>query len=295
MTSPQVITAVPTAFHDDGAVDLPSSRRVIEHVLDGGVDGVFVNGTTAEFVALSRDERRQLMVAALDVAGADRVIVHVGASSPYEVRLLAADAREIGVRRMSVLTPFYLSASLAGVARQIEAVAAEPYEELFLYLFPDRTGVDIPATHAAGLIEAHDLAGAKVSIPGTAYVRELVESLPAGRRVLSGNDGLIPELAEVGGAGVVSGVSSALPRPFVQLARAVAAGDAEAVGHLAPSARGLVSLLGPSIYALKLSLVHQGIFAGAACRMAIDAPRLEECREIERVSRRASSSLTSAT
>ena len=282
MTDPVVITAVPTAFSADGSLDVAATTRIVEHALDGGVDGVFVNGTTGEFTALDRDERRAVVHAAVAAAGAERVVAHVGAASPYEVGLLARDARAAGVARFSVLTPFYLPATFVGVSQQITAVDKQPGDEVYLYLFPDRTGIHLSPAQAARLIEEFDLTGAKVSIAGTDYVRELAGLVSGGRRILSGNDGLIREVARDGGHGVVSGVSSAVPRPFVAQAAALRRGDATEADRLAPVVETVVRLLGPSIAALKLALVEQGVIDSAACRMAIDAPDPRTADEIRR-------------
>lgn len=282
MNVPALITAAPTAFFEDGALDIASTSRILEHALAGGVDGIFVNGTTGEFTALDREERSAVVRAAVQVAGPERVIAHVGAASPYEVQLLTEDAREAGVSRFSVLTPFYLPATRDGVARQVEAVGKQPDDEVYLYLFPDRTGVHLSPAEAAALIDEFDLTGAKISIAGTGFIGDLARAASPQRRLFSGNDGLIREVAAVGGKGVVSGVSSAVPAPFVAQARAVGAGDADAADRLAPAIAELVGLLGPSIAALKLALLAQGVIATPRCRMAIDAPAAATAGEIRR-------------
>lgn len=273
MTHPFVITAAVTAFTDTGALDLESSRRIFAHAIEGGVDALFVNGTTGEFPSLSVPERRLLLETALEVCQPEQIVAHVGAASPHEVALLTADALELGVQRLSVLTPFYLAADLDGVRRQITAAQALSSEaRIFLYLFPDRTGVQMAPEQAASLIEEFDLAGAKISIAGTDYLRDLVAAMGSSRTVLSGNDGLLPQVLAVGGDGIVSGVSSAIPAPFVAQAAAIAAGDAEAERAAATDVARLVPVLGPSIAALKVALVQQGVVDSAYCRMAIPAP-----------------------
>lgn len=273
MSKPLIITAAVTAFTESGALDLDSSRRIFVHAINGGVDALFVNGTTGEFPALSVPERRVLLETALQVCPPEQIVAHVGAASPHEVSLLTSDALELGVTRLSVLTPFYLAADLDGVRRQITAAQSLSSDaRIFLYLFPDRTGVHLDPVQAAALIEEYNLAGAKISIAGTDYLQRLVEALPTPRTVLSGNDGLLPEVLAAGGNGIVSGVSSAVPAPFVSLAAAIHDGDAEAQREAAADVARLVPVLGPSIAALKVALVQQGVITSAFCRMAIPAP-----------------------
>jgi len=272
MSRPLVYSAIPTAFSPTGAVDLAATTRVFTHALAGGVDALFVNGTTAEFPSLTLTERGDILTAAVDAAGADRVVAHVGAPSPYQTRLLTRDALALGVTKLSVLTPFYMPSTLDGVREQIAAVTSlAESRDVFLYLFPDRTGVEIRPEEAAALIEEFDLAGAKISIAGVEYLQGVVDALHTERMVLSGNDGLLREVVAAGGAGVVSGVSSSVPGPFTALADAVGRGDAAAQEAAAAAVAAVVPVLGPSIAALKESLVLQGLIGGASCRMAIDA------------------------
>ncbi|GAB2746636.1 dihydrodipicolinate synthase family protein [Sinomonas soli] len=285
MQSPLLISAPPTAFGARGEIDFASTARIFEHTLDGGVDAMFVNGTTGEFAALDRAERRQLLELAVGVAGPARVIAHVGSASPFEARLLALDACELGIGRLSVLTPFYMPASLDGIRRQIGSVReAAPEEQLFLYLFPDRTGVEVAPETAASLLEEFDLAGAKLSIAGTDYLAAVAASPSSqSRTVLSGNDGLMREVLAAGGGGVVSGISASVPAPFARLKQAIAQGDAEAADQWAEKVNSIVPVLGPSISALKLSLHLQGVIDSPMCRMAIDDPSSELAARVRTV------------
>lgn len=269
----RIITAVPTAFHNDGRLDLAGNARVFQHALQGGVDALFVNGTTAEFPALTREERAELIRTAVHEAGPDRVIAHVGGASTYEAVGVARDALQAGAHTLAALTPFYLPASAAALRDYFSAVREESGDaHLFLYLFPDRTGVHVDAQEAALLVRELGFVGVKVSMPGLGFVKELLPLLPEGVEVYSGNDGLLATVARLGGAGVVSGVSSALPTPFVKLAEAVASGDRDAEKTTQELVDAAVAVLGPSIAALKLGLVEQGVIESAAVRMAIEAP-----------------------
>jgi 4-hydroxy-tetrahydrodipicolinate synthase len=269
---PALVTAPPTAFAPDGSLDIASTARIFGHAIAGGVDALLVNGTTGEFAALSREERRSTLAAALNEAGSERVIAHVGAASPFETGLLTEDALGLGSTRLSVLTPFYMPASVDGIQAQISAVREVAGDaELFLYLFPDRTGVHITPDEAASLIEENDLAGVKISIAGTDYLRQVVNALSTPRAVLSGNDGLLREVLAAGGTGIVSGVSSSMPAPFARLVEAIR-GNSNEVGEVAEIVNGIVPILGPSISGLKISLQRQGVIDSARCRMAIDTP-----------------------
>ncbi|MFV0428389.1 MAG: dihydrodipicolinate synthase family protein [Arachnia sp.] len=271
MNRPIVYSATPTAFNADGSLDLTSTRHIFEHAMDGGVDALFVNGTTGEFVALDRAERAAVVQCAVDIAGPDRVIAHVGAATPHEAVRFTTDATEAGVTRLSVLTPYYMPISPAGVEAQVAAVvSAAPEARVFLYLFPDRTGVRIDPAQAVRIVETYRLAGIKISIPGVAYLGEVAAGLTSPRLVLSGNDGLLPQVLAQGGSGIVSGVSSAVPAPFAAAAAAIADARSDDAAHWQGIIERTVPVLGPSIRALKHCLAAQGIIADAMCRVPID-------------------------
>ncbi|MCU1558759.1 MAG: dapA [Microbacteriaceae bacterium] len=273
MSRPIVISAIPSAFHPDGSLDLEGTGRIIRHALDGGVDSVFVNGTTGEFPALNRDERSRIVAAAVDIAGTDRVIAHIGGSSAWEAVAFTKDAVGHGATSLAAITPFYLPASESAVHEYFAAIReAAPAAKLYAYLFPDRTAVHLSADEAARLVFDFELSGVKVSIPGIDFVSELVEVLPEGPQVFSGNDGLLASVHGAGGAGVVSGVSSAMPWSFVAMADAVDRRDAKAQSEIQTSIDIAVATLGPSIAGLKKAIQLQGVIDSAGCRMAIDPP-----------------------
>ena len=276
LNRPVIISAIPTAFHADGSLDLPGCAAIIRHALEGGADAVFVNGTTGEFPSLDREERASIIKTAISNAGAERVIAHIGASSAWEAKRYAVDALEQGVTSFAAITPFYFPASATAVHEYFAEIAqATSGTKLYAYLFPDRTSVHLTPAEAAKIITEIGLSGAKVSIPGVDYISQLIGILPDDLDVYSGNDGLISSVHKAGGAGVVSGVSSTFPHPFVDMAKAIGAGDSGEVQRLQPVVDDAVATVGPSIASLKHALALQGVIEHDGCRMALDPPNDE--------------------
>src|SRR5690625_4180704 len=120
-----IITAAPLSFHSSGALDLTGTRAILEYVAASGVQGALVLGTTGEFPALSIEERNAVAALAVEVLGDQRVIVHVGAASRFEVSQLIAGARAAGAREIAVLTPYYLPAPPEEVYQFFREVVAE--------------------------------------------------------------------------------------------------------------------------------------------------------------------------
>ncbi|CAN5493207.1 4-hydroxy-tetrahydrodipicolinate synthase [soil metagenome] len=243
----------------------------MEHAIDGGVDSLFLAGTTAEFPALTVDEVTAIVKAGLDLVGPERVIAHVGGASARQAQELTRRVVDLGVTALAAITPYYLPASPAAVLEYFTAVRETAADaKLYAYLFPDRTGVHLDSDETAALVEALDLEGIKLSGLDTDFVAQSVLKLSDRRQVYSGSDGSISRVFSVGGAGVVSGVSSAFPLVFRHLADALEAGDAAGEHASQAEVDRAVALVGPSIRALKTALVALGVISSEECRMALD-------------------------
>ena len=218
MPAPVVFSAVPTLFGASGELD-PDANRALYKLVAGLVDGLFVAGTTGEFPALEDAERLALFEMALAEAGPDRVIAHIGAPDARHASRLAQAAAALGAERIAAITPYYLPArpdELATHYRRIRDAAPGP--ELYAYIFPERTGLPVPPPLFAQVAEAAGLAGAKVSGSASADLADYVAAAP-GVAIFSGNDANPAATMRAGGAGVISGRSSAYPEVYAALRR----------------------------------------------------------------------------
>ncbi len=258
--APVVFSAVPTLFGASGELD-PDANRALYKLVAGLVDGLFVAGTTGEFPALEDSERLALFELALAEAGPDRVIAHVGAPDARHASRLAQGAAALGAERIAAITPYYLPArpdELTTHYRRIRDAAPGP--ELYAYIFPERTGLPVPPPLFAQVAEAAGLAGAKVSGSASADLADYVAATP-GLRIFSGNDANPAATMRAGGAGVISGRSSAYPEVYAALGK-----DPAEQGRL-----DRIVALGASIGRIKHALGVRGL-AGTAARMTVDPP-----------------------
>lgn len=278
---PFVISATPTPFLADGALDLPSARRLFAALTESDIDAWFVAGSTGEFPALQDDERIALFRAAVEIGGPERVIAHVGAASAWQAARLVRSAVALGVRRFAAVTPFYLHATASEVEAALTTiVAAADGLPLFLYLIPHLTGTVLSPEEAAVLVRRFALAGLKLSIPGTAFLAAVRALVPSATELLSGEDGLLEEVVAAGGQGIVSGVSSACPDVFTEWAAALAADDGDGRAAARVRAERAIAAIAPRISHAKVALEARGIFTTATCRMAIAQPDATQRQEI---------------
>jgi len=262
--APVVYSAVPTLFGPDGETD-PGANRALYRLLAGLVDGMLVAGTTGEFPSLEDAERLSLFELALAEAGPDRVIAHIGAPDARHAIRLARAAVALGATRIAAITPYYLPArpdELTGHYRRIRE--AVPGPELYAYIFPERTGLAVAPSLFAEVAQAAGLAGAKISGSASADLAGYVAAAP-GLRIFSGNDANPWATMRAGGAGVISGRSSAYPEVYAALRRDP--GGQEQLDRIVA--------LGASIGRIKHALHVRGLVGSAAGRMTIDPPEQE--------------------
>ena len=266
-----VLAAVPTPFTADGSLDHAGARRLFEFVA-GHVDGLFVAGTTGEFPALDVDERLALVETALEVAGPDRVIAHIGAPDAYWATRLAREAVLLGATRIAAITPYYLAPSPAEVTSYYVRIReAAPAAGLYAYIFPERTGLTVAPQQFCELADDAGLAGAKFSGAAARNVAACAAARP-GLRIFSGDDSDLAATLRDGGAGVISARSAAYPEVFAGLSAALAAGP-DGAGEAAARQADVsaIAALGASIGLVKTALRARG-FGPMTARMPVAEP-----------------------
>ncbi len=140
----RLLTAMATAFKDDGSVDLEGTARIARHLVDHGHDGVVVSGTTGESPTTTVPEDGEILAAVKDAVG-DRasVVAGVGTNSTAHSVELAQQAEKIGADGLLLVTPYYNKPSQAGVLHHFRSVAEATDVPVMLYDVPGRTGTTI--------------------------------------------------------------------------------------------------------------------------------------------------------
>jgi 4-hydroxy-tetrahydrodipicolinate synthase len=139
-----MLTAMATAFTDDGAVDLDATAAIAHHLVEHGHDGVVVSGTTGESPTTSVAETGDILRAVKDAVGdRARVVAGVGSNATSHSIELARQAEKLGADALLVVTPYYSKPSQEGILHHFQQVAAATGTPVVLYDVPGRTGTAI--------------------------------------------------------------------------------------------------------------------------------------------------------
>ena len=218
--------ALATPFTPAGAVDLPAFKRLVKHVVHGGVDFLVVLGSTGEAATLNDSERDALIIACRDMANGKPVVVGAGSSSTAQAASWSARAQNLGAEGVLVVTPPYNKPTVAGLVAHYQAVAdAAPGLPIIVYNVPGRTGQNLLPSTLARLWENPQVVAVKESSGNLGQIVEEVSSLPPGKILLAGDDNLaLPSIA-AGAKGLVSVLGNLLPRETKALVEAALSGN----------------------------------------------------------------------
>lgn len=265
-----VTPAMATPLAADGVrVNTAVLPTLVDFLVGKGVKGLFVGGTTGEGILLDAAERMRLHEAALTAAaGRVPVLLHVGANRMDTAVTLTQHAAQIGADAIVAITPTFYGMDDDSLADYFHAVAAAaPETPLLLYDIPHMAinGVS-PALLARLGRELPTLAGVKSSRPDAQMVRQLIAAAPERALVLAGNERIALGLLAMGADGLISGLSTAVPEPFVALTRAVGQGKLAAARQAHQTINRLLDQIAglPRIGAIKRILAERGVPVGAA-------------------------------
>jgi 4-hydroxy-tetrahydrodipicolinate synthase len=237
-----ILTAMVTPFDGDLAVDHARLAELAAHLLDNGSDGLVVAGTTGESPTLSDAEKLAMFRTVVDAVG-DRAAVVAGTGSndtAHSVALTRA-AEGCGVHAVLVVTPYYNKPPERGLIAHFRAVAAATSLPVIVYNIPGRCVVNLSPEALAELATVDNIVAVKQADPDLQNTRRLRDLCDL--EVYAGNDDMLLDVLEMGGAGGICVASHLVGRQFADMARLVRAGEHEKARILDESLRELYRVL----------------------------------------------------
>jgi 4-hydroxy-tetrahydrodipicolinate synthase len=230
-----VITAMITPLTHGGTLDGSGLERLVDHLISGGVHGLFILGTTGEGPALPNSLRMEVIrETCQQVAGRIPVIVGVTETVLEEAVELAARAKELGAQAVVTSAPYYYSASQAELLSYLEKLAAAAPLPVFLYNAPSNTHHTFKPSTVREAADIPNIVGLKDSSGDMIYfhcVRESVRHRP-NFTLLVGPEELMAEAVLLGGHGGMCAGSNIWPRLYVNLYNAAVASDLNTIRQL---------------------------------------------------------------
>jgi 4-hydroxy-tetrahydrodipicolinate synthase len=225
------IVALVTPFHEDGSVDYPTLRKLIDWHIAEGTDCIGVVGTTGESPTVSVEEHCEIIRVSVEQAkthGAKRVPIMAGcgANSTKEAIELAKFAKNVGADCQLQVVPYYNKPTQEGQYQHFKAIAEATGDlPLVLYNVPGRSVADMQHDTVMRLAQVPGIVGIKEATGNIERAQWLIKDAPKGFAVYSGDDGTAVALMLCGGQGNVSVTANVAPRLMHELCVAAIAGD----------------------------------------------------------------------
>lgn len=230
-----IVPPMITPLLDRDKLDVEGMERLIEHILGGGVHGLFILGTTGNGPGLSYRLRSELIERACkQVAGRIPILVGITDTSFVESVNVANKAKEYGAQALVLAHPYYLPAAQPEILEYLEHLASELPLPLFLYNMPSCTKLTFEPATVRAAADIPGIAGLKDSSANMVYFHKLQTVLKdkPDFSLLVGPEELLGETVLLGGHGGVAGGANIHPKLYVDLYNAAFAKDIEKVNEL---------------------------------------------------------------
>ena len=171
------LTPAITLFNEDGSLDLESQERLFNNLIDQGVDGILVEGSSSEFFAMPMDQRREMAKFAIETVN-HRVKLIIGTSHMVadEIVNFSNFCLDAGADAVMILPPYYFHFGAAALLQYYDRLAQQIHGDIYIYNFPDNTGYTIPPETVLALAKIHpNIVGMKDTVAGMDHTRELIK------------------------------------------------------------------------------------------------------------------------
>jgi len=234
------LVAIVSPMFEDGRLDIPSLKTLIDYHIDQGTDGIVIVGTTGESPTVDFDEHCLLIQTAVtQVNGRVPVIAGTGANSTKEAIVLTQKAKELGADACLLVAPYYNKPTQEGLYQHFKAVADAVNIPQILYNVPGRTGCDISNDTVLRLATHANIVGIKDATGGVERGTDLLLRAPKEFAIYSGDDATALSLMLLGGHGVISVTANVAPKLMHQMCVSALAGDVKVAREINAKLFGL--------------------------------------------------------
>ncbi|QDH78245.1 dihydrodipicolinate synthase family protein [Echinicola soli] len=244
-----IVPPMITPLVDDNQLDVPGLERLINHIIAGGVHGLFILGTTGESTSLSYEIRHELVKRTCEMV--DRrvpVLVGITDTAATESLRLAETAANAGAAAVVAAPPYYFSLGQPELIEYYEYLVERLALPLFLYNMPSHTKIVIEPATVKTLSQYDNIVGLKDSSANNAYFNKVMTKMNdrPDFSLFVGPEEIMAESVLLGAHGGVNGGANMFPKLYVKLFEAAESGDMETVKKL----HGIVMQISTKMYSL---------------------------------------------
>lgn len=220
------LVALITPMNQDGSINYEQLHDLIDWHIENGTDGIVAVGTTGESATLPVEEHLAVIEATVKhVNKRVPVIAGTGANNTVEAIALSKAAEQAGADYTLSVVPYYNKPSQEGIYQHFKAIAEATSIPMVIYNVPGRTVVSMSNDTILRLAEIPNIVGVKEASGKIGSNIELINSVPEGFAVLSGDDPTGLPFMLCGGHGVVTVAANVAPKLFADMCRAALEGD----------------------------------------------------------------------
>ncbi|MBD2716904.1 4-hydroxy-tetrahydrodipicolinate synthase [Microvirga sp. STR05] len=217
----------------DHAVDYAALRRLLDFVIEGGVEYLVINGTTAESPTITTAEKAEILrVVKEHVAGRVPLVYGIGGNDTAGTEATIHSTDLSGVTAILSASPYYNKPSQRGIIAHYERLADASPLPIILYNVPGRTASNLTAATTLHLAQHPNIIGIKEASGNLEQCQQIAAAKPADFLLISGDDMMTTSLVSFGAVGVISVLANVFPRPFSDMVRHALAGKFQEASKL---------------------------------------------------------------
>ena len=284
-----VITPVVTILDENKAIDFEGNTRVIEYLIEGGVDGLLILGSIGEFFAIALLEKEAYVKHVIKVVdGRVPVLVGTGGTQVDDVISFSKFAVKAGADAVLIVSPYYFMLDDESLYRYYAQIAGEITTPIMLYNFPERTGHDLSPNLIRRLaLDFKHIVGVKDTVDNISHTRGIIQTVKPMREdfcIFTGFDEYFVPNLMAGGDGLIGGISNFYPSLFRDLYLAYQQGDMQTVLACQTKVSGLMQVYAqtkPFVSAIKMAVKLAGVNIVAEVKAPGAMANEEETRAID--------------
>lgn len=257
----RMIPAMVTPFDENLELDLNRVEQLVDRLIVQGSDALVINGTTGESPTVFYPQKMELFKTAVAAAsGRVPIIANVGDNCTADTVSFARDVQKLGVDAFMCVVPYYNKPPQEGLYRHFSAIAESVDLPIVLYNIPGRCVINMTAETTLRLADScENIVAIKEASGDLDQIAAILENMPSGFDVYSGDDSATYDIMRLGGSGVISTAGNVAPARMKEITDFCAAHDWEAAkaasDAFAPLMEGLFETSNPILVKEALRLV----------------------------------------